>query len=96
MAQLDDRDPRRIQSAGLDDRPLHSPGNQPVTAHERANCRDLGVHQRCDDDRRGVFCAEQQLHDSREPFSDNGFVGRGAEIGELERHLRAAARPANL
>ncbi len=96
MAQLDDSDPCRIQSADLDDRPLHRPGDQPVTAHERSDGRDLRMHQGRHDNRRGVLGTEQELQDSRKPFSDNGFVGRRTEVRELLRHLGALPRAPDL
>ena len=64
VTQFGDRDPGRIQPANLDDSPLHRPGNQPVTADEGSDCRDLRVHQRRHHHRGGILGAEQELHDA--------------------------------
>ena len=96
VAQLNNRHPRRVQPADLDNGPLHRPGDQPVTAHKGPDGRDLRMYQRRHDKSRRVLDAQQELLDSRQPASDTVRVRARTQARELSRHLSAAARAADL
>src|SRR6478735_103668 len=49
VAGLRDRDAGRVEPEGLDEGPLHGPGDEAVAVDEGAHCGDLGVHEACDD-----------------------------------------------